>query len=107
MKRQTMWAHRIEDRFHDFSLHSRICRMHDKEQPVFEVLVIELTVACEDCCWAWWNNEQEKFTMVYAWRSALRMCFPHRPEIEEKQGRGRMMPVSVEVIQVVDQSAWK
>jgi hypothetical protein len=75
--------------------------MHDHERPVFEVLVTELTASCDGCCWAWWNNEQEKFTMIYSFRQALKMCFPYGPEIEEKQGRGRIMPVSVEIVQVV------
>jgi hypothetical protein len=102
MKQQTMWCQKYQSgMFTDFSPCVKTCRMHGEGQ-IFEVIVGALEAEVPGCCWAWWNFEQQRLTMVYPFRQALNMCFPYGPEIEERQGRGRVTPVSVEVVQEVN-----
>ena len=46
-------------------------------------------------CWGWWDNKDEKFTMVWPSRVQLEVCFPYGYKIEEKRGKGHFLRVYV------------
>lgn len=48
--------------------------------------------------WAWWDNERQDFSLVYAKRFFLGMCFPFGLKIEEETGRGKAYRVNVKPI---------
>jgi len=75
------------------------CQMHDQgAAPVFEILVRESLLGEPTYYWAWWNNQENEFEFVYGHRDLVNMCFPYGTTIEEKQGRGHLLPVIVEEI---------
>ena len=39
--------------------------------------------------WGWWDNEKQDFTMIYAKRFLLDMCFPVGIEATEKHYKGK------------------
>lgn len=78
------------------------CQMHDQgAAPVFEILVREPLPGELAYYWAWWNNQENGFEFVYGHHSLVNMCFPYGAAIEEKHGRGHLLPVIVEEIRQV------
>lgn len=45
--------------------------------------------------WAWWDNEKEKFTLIWPKRFLLNMCFAYGMKAEEDIGRGKDYRVHV------------
>ena len=45
--------------------------------------------------WAWWNEEDKTFRYVYPTETVVRMCCPGGFEREEKEGRGKVVPVTI------------
>ena len=39
--------------------------------------------------WGWYDNKKQRFTLVYAKRFLLNMCFPYGIEATEKTGEGK------------------
>ena len=39
--------------------------------------------------WGWYDFEEQKFTMIYAKRFLLEMCFPYGIKAEEEKNRGK------------------
>ena len=52
--------------------------------------------------WAWWDTKDKEFQFVFAFRGAVEMCFPYGTKIEEELGRGKLLAVTVEVLEQVD-----
>lgn len=46
--------------------------------------------------WAWWDAQRDEVDFIHSQRGLVSMCFPYGPEIEEKQGRGKVIRVRVE-----------
>lgn len=77
-----------------------------KETQIFQVKLIEDTVGSyPQSYWAWWNLESYApigFQFCYHAKMLLKMCFPYGPQVEEERGNGLMLPVNVEIIDVLD-----
>lgn len=51
--------------------------------------------------WGWWDNEDKEFQFIYYGKFLVEMCFPYGCKVEEEAGKGKLMPVHVEVIREV------
>ena len=65
---------------------------------VVEVIVRELKEGEESDYWGWWNNEKEKFEMVYASKVQSDICFTYGAQAEEEKGEGKQMNVFIEEV---------
>jgi len=45
--------------------------------------------------WGWWDEDEQKFTLVYAARFLLNMCFPAGIKVTEESGKGKAYRVNV------------
>ena len=56
--------------------------------------------------WAWWDTgwdgERKEFRYVYTVKSVVEMCFPYGTKAEEDRGRGKLMRVSIKMIEKVE-----
>jgi hypothetical protein len=78
------------------SLHPKVTYFHDfnETNPIF---CIRVTLDEETgTYWAWWDYQNQHFTMVYPHLLLVRVCFAYGPEAEEKRGRGKVCRVRIE-----------
>jgi hypothetical protein len=89
-------------RFYHSANRTQICRMYESKLPVHQVHVTEgeMRLAMVPY-WGWWNNETERFEMIWPQRYAVEMCFPYGTGPEEARGRGWLLPVDIEDLGVV------
>ncbi|VVB52985.1 Uncharacterised protein [uncultured archaeon] len=79
-----------------------LCFDSRQPHPILEVLVSETTESPNiDTYWGWWYNREQKFTLVYAKKMLVELCFPYGSKVEEGCGRGNLVPVNVKVIRKV------
>lgn len=88
------YANKTEPGWRNFAPHPDVVRMYDSKAPVHELEVAE-GVDEPDSYWAWWDAEDEKFTMIYYARMIVEMCFTYGSKPEEDRGRGKLLPVVV------------
>lgn len=48
--------------------------------------------------WAWWDERDQRFSLIWSKYFLLNMCFPYGMEIEEKAGKGKAYRVHVKEI---------
>lgn len=48
--------------------------------------------------WAWWDNDQKRFSLIFGKHFLLNMCFPYGMELEEERGKGKAYRVNVKLI---------
>jgi hypothetical protein len=83
-----------------FSSHPQVAKLNDSKADVYEVTVVEESVS-PGSYWAWWDNGDQSrgkspgFTHVHYGRGLVEMCFPHGTAIEERLGRGVLVPVRI------------
>ena len=53
--------------------------------------------------WAWWDNEREKFTLIWPKYFLLNMCFTYGMKPEEERGRGKAYRVNVKPVKLAVQ----
>jgi len=82
----------------NFTRHPEITRLHDPRSDVLKVKVSETSNA-KGAYWAWWDNKEAYFELVYAAKSLLEMFFPCGTKPLLKSGRGLLLPVSIEVLE--------
>ena len=63
---------------------------------VVKVIVRELQDDEESNYWGWWDNETEKFSMIYASKVQSDVCFTYGAEAAEESGEGKQMNVFIE-----------
>ena len=79
----------------------KMCMDDRRPFPIFETVVTEGTDT-PDSYWGWWDNKDERFTIVFARKLLVEICFPYGSKAEEDRGRGKLLPVNVEVIRKVE-----
>ncbi len=47
--------------------------------------------------WGWWDAKDQMFQFVFPKKMLVDMCFPYGPEAEEQRGRGKVVPLLLEV----------
>lgn len=67
-------------------------------EEVVEVIVRELKEGEESFYWAWWDNETEKFSMIYPSKVQSDVCFTYGAEAAGESGEGKQMNVFIEEI---------
>lgn len=48
--------------------------------------------------WAWRDNREQRFSLIFGKHFLLNMCFPYGMEIEEERGFGKAYRVNVKLI---------
>ena len=48
--------------------------------------------------WGWWDNKKNRFTLIYAKRFLLEMCFPNM-DISEERGQGKAY--RLEIVEII------
>lgn len=78
-----------------FHGHPRTVALYfEKPEPIFVVLVSEGIEEQNGIqYWAWWNEKDQVFEMVYPSKGVVNMCFPYGAKAEEECGRGKLLPV--------------
>jgi hypothetical protein len=79
-----------------FYPHASIVKMCEPDGPIFHVRVSE---GPEDIYWGWWDEEDQQFMFIYPAKSLVEMCFPYGSKVEEDRGRGKLLPVRVEILE--------
>lgn len=59
-------------------------------------------VSVRDRYWGWWDFKDGRWTLVYGSQIQLQVCFTYGHAIEEKSGRGRLLPVKVTPLEKVE-----
>ena len=95
-KRSTrLFCQRADDgTYCHFAPHPIVVRMYGSKREIFGATVIEAADETSGY-WAWWDNERAEFMFVYPHRSLVEMCFTYGSAIEEKHGRGLLLPVTI------------
>ncbi len=65
---------------------------------IVKIIIRELKEGEVSPYWAWWDNEDQSFCMIFPSQVQVRMCFPYGYKIEEELGRGILTNVFVESI---------
>jgi len=86
----------------------KACRMWGKGE-VWRVRVTERANDAEAKYWAWWENQYENGPVKreegfeFVWRSPglVDICFAYGYKAEEERGRGHMLAVDVEPLELV------
>lgn len=57
----------------------------------------------EHLYWAWWDHQKRRFSGFSVWpsRGQTEICFPDGGEVRTARGEGRIVPVIIEIIEVV------
>ena len=97
MRTSSLWCQRDEKgRPVHFANHPEVSRMYDPALPVHAARVTEAENK-PDCYWAWWDQERGSFMFVYPARSLVEMCFHYGTRVEERRGKGHLLPVAIEL----------
>jgi len=78
----------------------KMCMDDRRPFPVFEVVVTE--GVDPEGYWGWWDSERQMFNIVFFKKLLVEVCFPYGSKAEEDRGRGKLLPVNVQVIRKVD-----
>lgn len=89
----------------NFMAHPEVTRLYDDKAEVFAVEVIELPAEEPGCYWGWWDSQDRAFCHVYHGRALVEMCFTYGARGEEERGRGKVLPVRLEVGALVPKPA--
>lgn len=65
---------------------------------IVKVLVRELKENEISPYWAWWDNKDNCFCMIFHSRKSIEVCFEYGYKIEEDRGNGKLTNVAVELI---------
>lgn len=88
--------------YDDCQVSPQTTRLYDSKAPISEVLVKEMSDGDKSSYWAWWDNDSDRFTMLYYHRDLLSICFPYGIEAEVDRGRGKDYNVSVDEMRVIN-----
>lgn len=84
--------------FYPSKLQVQMCRSHNNQNaPMLKARVSE-GKDIPGSYWAWWGIERQAFTMVFRRKFIVEMCFPYGTKVEEERGRGKLLPVDIEII---------
>ena len=75
----------------------RMCQDARHPEPILSCLVTEAKET-PDSYWAWWDEKDQRFTMIFHGRPLLECCFPYGSKIEEEHGKGKVTPVAITLI---------
>jgi hypothetical protein len=98
MRKTTCFAHKRNHDIHPYidiygsETQVYVCDFN-KENPIIKVTVIEDQ---NGNYWAWWDNEDQAFCMVWQSHAQLEVCFPYGINAAEERGRGEACRVRVE-----------
>jgi hypothetical protein len=87
--------------FFQSKLGVKMCMDDRRPFPVFEVVVSEGTDT-PDSYWGWWDSGRQAFNIVFARKLLVEVCFPYGSKAEEDRGRGKLMPVNIEILREVN-----
>ncbi len=65
------------------------------DPPIVRVRVADIQLGEVSTYYAWWDNKEERFCMIFPHRQAVEICFPYGSKAEEERGRGHVLNVSV------------
>lgn len=95
--------------FEHFRIHPTTVTVFGRK--VEDIVSVEITVAenqdlppDNDNCdlkpdyWAWWDNETQDFSLIYAKRVLLQICMPYGIEAAENTGQGKAYRVNVNLV---------
>lgn len=87
-----------------FFPHPKTVELNRLGFPIIAVDVVEAPddARDEDCYWGWWENKDQQYWFVFAWRGGVDMCFTYGSDAEEKRGRGKVLRVLVKEIGPAD-----
>jgi len=109
MKETVMYCHkRPSEReecgfwYNDFFTSAFGTKLCDANLLILEVKVREVKDGDTSSYWGWWNNEEQRFTLVYLTRGILSMCFPYGIQPEVDLGRGQDHNVFIEEVRDLD-----
>ena len=108
MKQTVMYCHQGTDHkgkpwLQDFYPNAFCVRICGHKENILKVEVVEDDSGKTDSYWGWWDAEKEKFQFVYAAKMLLNMCFAYGMKAEEDRGRGKGMPVRIQVLEEVSE----
>jgi hypothetical protein len=72
------------------------------EGPFYKVNLREVIEGEKSNYWAWQETGKERFMWPQPSKIQIDMCFPYGPEIEIKQGKGRLVNIIVEEIEKIE-----
>jgi len=93
---------RADHWYGDCEVHPKTTNLYDPGKPIHELKVKEAIGDDFTPYWAWWDNDKEKFTMMYYHRDLLEICFPYGLKAETEHGKGQDYNVTVEELGVID-----
>jgi hypothetical protein len=83
--------------FDHFGIHESTVSLYGKE--VNDIIKVEVSIAKEQNVenineggpdyWGWYDNEDETFSLIYAQRFLLNMCFPYGIDASVDAGQGK------------------
>lgn len=95
-KRNTiLWCHKDGDRYEDFYDHPDVVKFCGHTEGIIKVKVIEKAAGRADDYWAWWDNDDQEFCMVFQHSIVQEVCYPYGSKAEEEAGRGWKLPVEI------------
>jgi len=77
-------------------------RFYDSSLPIYELRLREVQEGEKSSYWAWWDNEDDKFTMLHYHRDILSINFAYGIEAAVERGKGRDYNVTIEALDVLD-----
>ncbi len=79
----------------------RMCRCPEEmKHPILKVEVSE-GKDTPDTYWAWWDEQDQVFQFVNSHRMGVEICFAYGSRIEEEQGRGKLFPVNIKILEKI------
>jgi len=88
--------------FNDIFGHPKSTQVCDGTLLIFKIRVRELKEGETSTYWGWWDNKENKFTLVHITRGILSMCFPYELKWYVEKGSGQDYNVMLEILEEIN-----
>lgn len=99
MRAQTLFAHKLRDRFFDFFTSAWLSSTCTSDKAMYMVTVVE-DPAGE--YWTWYDAEDKAFHYTASFRQAVEICFPYGTKHLIEKGEGELLRVRLEVVRALE-----
>ena len=91
--RNDLYWHESKNAFH--------CSLYDSVSPMHKVKVEEDFTGKNEY-YGWFDNSTQDYRMIWCKKQLVEICFPYGYKIEEEKGKGRLVPLKISFIEVVN-----
>ena len=92
--RKGIYWHESKNAFH--------CSLYDNVSPIHKVKVEEDSTG-ESKYYGWLDAETQEYRMIWCEKKLVEMCFPYGYKVEEEKGKGRLVRLKIDFIEVVNE----